>query len=110
MILDLGNVAVSATISVDGKVVGSVFAPPFTVDMTAHVSAGEHMVEIDVANSLANHFATETPNDYRELLLSMFLREDGDLLDKYDSERQYAGGLLEPVRLRVEPRVTLPLS
>jgi hypothetical protein len=110
IVLEIENLAAAATVRVDGETVGSTFAPPFTVDLTDHVDGTPFEIEIDVANTLANHFVSETPNDYRELLLGTFLREDADLLPEYDESKQYAGGLLGSVRLREEPAVTLSLE
>lgn len=99
LLLELGDVAVAATVRIDGEEVGSTFAPPFTVDLTEHIQGGEHVVEVDVANTLSNHFKTETPKEYRDF----FTSDDEQLLDEHDSETQFAGGLHGPVTLRIEP-------
>jgi len=103
VVLDLGEVAAAATVRVDGDHAGSTFAPPFTVDLTDHVEGGGHAIEVEVANTLANHFRTETPREYRSA------SEERQLLEETDPERQFAGGLYGPVRLRVEPEVSLRL-
>lgn len=90
-ILDLGDVAVSARASVDGVNVGTRFASPYQFDISDAVEPGEdHTVEIEVANTVANHFDSEVPTQY-----------------VYDSLNHRTSGLLGPVTLRFEPTVTL---
>jgi hypothetical protein len=63
-ILDLGDVASSAELHVNGKPVGIKTAPPWTFDLTGHLKAGENRIEVLVCNSLANHYVT-IPTHYR---------------------------------------------
>ena len=77
--LDLGNVASTAEVRVNGKPAGTRVAPPWRFDITGLVAAGDTRVEVLVYNTLANHYVT-IPTRYR-----------GDL----------ASGLLGPVTLEV---------
>lgn len=88
VVLDLGDVAVTAEVAVDGETVDTVFSRPFEVDVTDAVDPGENEVTVRVANTVANHFATETPT-------------------RYVYEGQTASGLRGPVELRVEKEVEL---
>ena len=81
VVLDLGNVAASAEVRVNGKSAGIRVSPPWTVDVTDLVRPGSNRIEVLVCNTLANHYVT-IPTHYR-----------GDL----------ASGLLGPVSLRVVP-------
>ncbi len=75
--LDLGKVAGTAEIHVNGRKVGVRVAPPWKIDVTGFLKSGENAVEVLVYNTLANHYQT-IPSHYR-----------GDPLS----------GLLGPVRL-----------
>ena len=83
--LDLGAVAASAEVIVNGKPAGVRVTPPWRVDVSGLVTPGENRVEVLVCNTLANHYGT-IPTHYR-----------GDPVS----------GLLGPVTLRVEREVAL---
>jgi hypothetical protein len=69
ILLNLGDVAATAEIRVNGRVAGIRVAPPWTVDISEHVTAGENRIEILVYNTLANHYLT-IPTRYRGSLRS----------------------------------------
>jgi hypothetical protein len=69
-------------VRVNGKTSGTRIAPPWTLDITEQVLAGENLLEIEVANTLANHYSVGTPTPY------VF-------------EGQTISGLLGPVRVVV---------
>jgi hypothetical protein len=52
--LDLGRVEICAEVFVNGKFVGTLWKPPFAVDVTEQVRAGANEVEIKVTNLWAN--------------------------------------------------------
>lgn len=62
--VDLGSVAASAEIRVNGKPAGIKLAPPWTLDITKLVTSGENRIEVLVSNTLANHYVT-IPTHYR---------------------------------------------
>jgi len=80
--LDLGGVVSSAEVRINDKLAGTRLAPPWTVDLSPHVEAGENRLEILVYNTLANHYST-IPTRYRGSPVS---------------------GLLGPVSLQISPR------
>jgi hypothetical protein len=80
--LDLGNVVSSAEVRINGQLAGTRLAPPWRVDLSPHVEAGENRIEILVYNTLANHYST-IPTRYRGSPVS---------------------GLLGPVSLQISPR------
>ncbi|WP_026370586.1 glycosyl hydrolase [Kallotenue papyrolyticum] len=55
--LDLGQVCWSARVRLDGRQVATLIAPPFRVLLPAGLSAGEHELEIEVTNLMANRLA-----------------------------------------------------
>jgi len=80
--LDLGSVVSSAEVRINDQLAGTRLAPPWTVDLSPHVEAGENRIEILVYNTLANHYST-IPTRYRGSPVS---------------------GLLGPVSLQISPR------
>ena len=62
--LDLGKVGATAEVRVNGQVAGIRVAPPWRVDLSQHVQAGENRLEVLVFNTLANHYVT-IPTRYR---------------------------------------------
>lgn len=104
-VLDLGEVAVSASVRVNGTPVGSTFRRPFALDVTDALEAGENDVEVVVANTLANHFHAETPRRYVEEAIEWF-GDETNLLPSAASD-DFPSGLSGPVTLRIEPAVTI---
>lgn len=64
VILDLGDVASSAEVLVNGHRAGIRVAPAWTFDITAGLVPGANRIEILVYNTLANHYTT-IPTRYR---------------------------------------------
>jgi len=64
VIADLGRVAGTAGIIVNGKEAGVRVAPPWKTDITDHVKRGENIIEILVYNTLSNHYQT-IPSRYK---------------------------------------------
>ncbi len=54
LFLDLGRVEVMARVKLNGKDVGTVWKPPFRVDVTAPLRPGENQLEVTVANLWPN--------------------------------------------------------
>ena len=83
VVLELGDVGVTARVLVDGEVAGTVVRRPFAVDVTEQATPGECRLTVRVANTVANHLDAEVPTQY-----------------VYEGQRR--SGLLGPVELRVE--------
>ena len=64
VILDLGAVAASAEVRVNGQSAGVRVASPWRFEITQLVKPGENRIEILVCNTLANHYTT-VPTRYR---------------------------------------------
>ena len=62
--IDLGSVAASAEVRVNGKLAGVKVSPPWKLDITGLVMRGDNKVEVLVYNTLANHYCT-VPTRYR---------------------------------------------
>jgi len=85
VMLDLGRVVATAEVRVNGQSAGIRVAPPWQLDVTEFVKAGENHLEILIYNTLTNHYRT-VPSRYRG-----------------NSE----SGLMGPVRLEFPREVTL---
>jgi hypothetical protein len=57
-LLNLGCVASSAEVHVNGRYAGEVSAPPWKVDVTDFVRPGDNQLEILVCNTMANYYST----------------------------------------------------
>ena len=78
--LDLGAVAATAEVRVNGQPAGIRISPPWQFDLSKVAKPGENRIEVLVHNTLANHYTT-IPTRYRGTPTS---------------------GLLGPVTLQVE--------
>ena len=75
---------------------GSIWTPPYRMDITAGLGPGENRIRIRVGNTAMNHMAGEGPPDYRLLNLrygERFVPQDMDQVHVLPS------GLTAPVRL-----------
>jgi hypothetical protein len=64
LVLDLGEVSVTAEIRINGHPAATLVAPPWRADITEHVHTGVNTVSICVANTLANHYSVGIPTPY----------------------------------------------
>jgi hypothetical protein len=54
VVLDLGKVAVMAEVKLNGKVIGTCWKSPYTIDITDVIKTGENKLEINVVNLWIN--------------------------------------------------------
>ena len=80
VVLDLGRVATTAELLVNGRPAGVRMARPYRFDVTGLVAEGENEIQVKVVNTLANHMSTYPTN--------------------YVYEGQTVSGLLGPVKLQ----------
>jgi len=64
LVLDLGDVAATAQVRVNGALAGVLITPPWRVDVTKLVRPGKNNLLIEVANTLANHYSAGIPTPY----------------------------------------------
>jgi hypothetical protein len=79
-----------------GRVVADIWAPPYRMDITVGVQAGENRIRIRVGNTAMNHMAGQSLPNYRLLALrygERFVPQDMDQVQVLPS------GLTAPVRL-----------
>jgi hypothetical protein len=64
VVLDLGSVAGTAEIVVNGQSAGVMVAAPWKQDIRSYIKKGENHIEIVIYNTLANHYQT-IPSKYQ---------------------------------------------
>jgi hypothetical protein len=89
----------AAVVWVNGARAGSVWKPPFELDITGFLKAGENHIRLEVANTAINRLAGESLPNYRLLNLRY-----GERFQPQDMEnlRPLPSGLTGSVHLRVE--------
>jgi len=86
----------AAIVYLNGKRAGSLWCPPYSVDITSLVHSGQNDLEIDVANLALNDMAGHSLPDYHWLNLRYGTRFEAQDMDKV---QPIPAGLLAPVRL-----------
>ena len=86
----------AAVVCVNGQRAGSVWRPPYRIDVTHFLHAGDNKLEIVVSNLAINRLAGSPPPDYSELI-----RKYGNRFDPQDMRglQPLPSGLLGPIRL-----------
>jgi hypothetical protein len=86
----------AAVLTINGKLAGSIWRPPYEAEVTALLRAGDNTIRVAVANLAINELAKGPLPDYRDLYAKYgerFRAQDMDHLQPLPS------GLLGPVRL-----------
>jgi hypothetical protein len=91
-----GPVREAAVITVNGRRAGSVWCPPYSIDVTGFLKAGENKLRIVVGNTAINHMAGRALPDYRLLNLRYGERFQPQDMDKV---QPVPSGLIGPIRL-----------
>jgi hypothetical protein len=91
----------AAVVTVNGQRAGSVWCPPYRLDISAFVRPGKNTLSIRVGNTALNHMAGRPLPDYRLLILRY-----GDRFQPQGMElvKPLPSGLLGPVRFVTPPR------
>jgi hypothetical protein len=94
-------VAEAAVVYVNDRRAGSVWCPPYSVEVTGLLRRGENRIRIVVANTAINHMAGRRLPDYRLLNLRYTERFQAQDMDRV---KPVPSGLLGPIRLTAVPR------
>jgi hypothetical protein len=86
----------AAVVYVNDQRAGSVWSPPYAVDVTTFLRVGNNHLRIQVANLAINHMASRALPDYHLLNLRYGTRFEPQDMDKV---RPVPSGLLGPIRL-----------
>jgi hypothetical protein len=95
-----GPVREAAVVTVNGRHAGSVWCPPYSIDVTDYLKGGENKLRIVVANTAINYMAGHALPDYRLLNLRYGERFQPQDMDKV---QPVTSGLLGKIRLTTRP-------
>jgi len=94
-----GPVREAAVVYVNGQRAGSVWMPPYSVNVTGLLKPGENKIRVVAANLALNALAGQTLPDYHLLNLRYGVRFEAQDMDKVKAQ---PSGLLGPIRLIVK--------
>jgi hypothetical protein len=86
----------AAIVFINGKRAGSMWHPPYRLDVTPYLRAGQNRIEIHVYNTAINAWAAQPPHDYQPLIARYGDRFQVQDLDKVEP---VSSGLLGSVHL-----------
>jgi hypothetical protein len=86
----------AAVVYINDQRAGSIWCPPYSIDVTAFLRLGENRIRIVVANTAMNYMAGHSLPDYRVLSLRFGERFQAQDMDKV---QVLPSGLLGPIRL-----------
>lgn len=90
----------AVVVTVNGTRAGSVWCPPYALDVTAWLRPGANTLRLEVANVAINHMAGRALPDYKLLNLRYGTRFDPQDMDQV---QPVPAGLLGPIRLVAAP-------
>jgi hypothetical protein len=93
-----GPVREAAVVYVNDQTAGSVWCPPYSIDVTRLLRTGSNRLRVRVANLAVNYMAGRALPDYRLLNLRYGVRFEAQDMDKI---QPVPAGLLGPIRLTV---------
>ena len=94
----IGPVREAAVVIINGHRTGSVWCPPYALDVTEFLKSGENKVQIVVGNTAINYMAGHALPDYRLLNLRYGERFQAQDMDKV---QPLPSGLTGPIRLKI---------
>ena len=86
----------AANVYVNGQKAGSLWCPPYKIDITKLLKPGRNNIRVDVANTALNYMSGRKLPDYKLLTLRYGERFQAQDMDKV---QPIASGLLGPVKL-----------
>jgi hypothetical protein len=86
----------AAIVFINGKRAGSLWHPPYRLDVTPYLRAGQNRIDIHVYNTAINAWAALPPHDYKPLIAKYGDRFQVQDLDKV---QPVSSGLLGSVHL-----------
>lgn len=90
----------AATVFVNGKKVGTLFAPPYKTDISKFLKTGENLIEIKVYNRLTNKLSGESLPDYSALNEKYGQRFD--CIQDFDALKPFESGLTGKIEIFIE--------
>ncbi|HEU5233952.1 MAG TPA: glycosyl hydrolase [Terriglobales bacterium] len=95
-----GPIREVAVVYVNSKRTGSVWCPPYSLDVTSFLHEGENTIRVEVENLALNYMAGHALPDYRLLNLRYGVRFEAQDMDQV---QPIPAGLFGPIRLLVAP-------
>jgi hypothetical protein len=89
----------AAIVTINGQRVGSLWHPPYRIDITQFLKSGENQIEVSVFNTAVNEMAGQPPRDYTALNALYGKRFD---MQDMDQLQAVPSGLMGPIRLLEE--------
>ncbi len=86
----------AAIVLINGKRAGSLWHPPYRLDVTPYLKSGQNQIEIRVYNTALNAWSALPPHDYKPLIAKYGDRFQMQDLDKV---QPISSGILGPIRL-----------
>jgi len=86
----------AAIVFVNGQRIGSLWHPPYRIDISKYVKSGENKIEVHVYNTAINLLAGQPPRDYTALRAKYGRRFDPQDMDNL---KPIPSGLFGPIRL-----------
>ncbi len=99
--LDLGDVKEAASVRVNGREVGTVWTPPYRLDVTGVVAPGANTLRIEVANLLANRIIGDLAHPDGGVFTTSNVI-DGPKAPLTAASPLHPSGLLGPVLIKAE--------
>lgn len=93
----------AAIVFINGQRAGSLWHPPYRLDVTRYLKSGQNNIEIRVYNTAINAWAALPPHDYKPLIAKYGDRFQMQDLDKV---KPVPSGLLGPIHLIQETKRT----
>jgi hypothetical protein len=90
----------AAIVSINGRRAGSLWHPPYRLDVTGLLHPGKNLVELRVYNTALNAWASLPPRDYKPLIARY---GDRFQMQDLDQVQPIPSGLLGSVRLLTQP-------
>lgn len=100
-LLDLGTVHDLAEVRVNGQKIGTLWKPPYSLDVTAALRPGSNLIEVDVTNTWNNRLIGDDgkPENERVSFVVPMLRKNQPWLPAGD-DKLTSAGLLGPVQIK----------
>ncbi len=112
--LDLGEVAVIADVSINGKNVGILWNKPFIADISEYIKVGTNILTIQVANRWTNRLIYDAKLPKEKRLTNSSVRRLPNAFSypmKELPNDEFKGllpsGLLGPVKINIFPKISL---
>jgi alpha-L-rhamnosidase len=86
----------AAVVSINGKLAGSLWHPPYRLDITPFIHPGANTIEVRVTNTAINELAGQPPRDYTSLNKKYGKRFDPQDMDNL---KPIPSGLFGPVKI-----------